>query len=66
MRPEEKQVLHDLLNAVANLTENVDAIEAVLIRRGLCTTAEIEAILPAHRRIVNAKLAGLRQAIDRL
>jgi len=66
MRQEEKQVLHDLLNAFANLTESVDAIEAVLIRRGLCTTAEIETILPIHRQIVEAKIAGLRRAIDRL
>jgi hypothetical protein len=66
MTQAEKQVLHDLLNAFANLAENVDAMESVLIRRGLCTTAEIEAILPVHRQIVDAKLAGLRQAMDRL
>ena len=66
MRQEEKQVLHDLLNAFANLAESIDAMEAVLIRRQLLTTAEIEAILPFHRQIVNAKIAGLRKAIDSL
>jgi hypothetical protein len=66
MRSEEKQVLHDLLTAFANLAENVDAIEAVLIRRRLLTTVEIEAILPIHRHTVNAKIEGLRHAIDSL
>jgi hypothetical protein len=66
MRQEEKQVLHDLLNAFANLTESVDAIEAVLLRKRLLTTAEIQAVLPQHYQIVEAKIASLRTAIDRL
>jgi len=58
MRASEKQVL------IANLTESVDAIEAVLIQRGLCSSAEILAVLPIHRQIVEARVANLRKAID--
>jgi hypothetical protein len=55
-----------LLNAIENVAQSVDAIEAVLIRKGLVTTAEIEAQYPLHAPNVETTTANLRQAIDNL
>jgi hypothetical protein len=66
MTRNEKLALHGLLNAIENVAQSVDAIEAVLIRKGLVTTAEIEAQYPLHAPNVETTTANLRQAIDNL
>jgi hypothetical protein len=64
MTANEKQVLHDIVNALENLAESVDSLESILIRGGQLTTGEIEAESLAHVHIVVNKLVGLRRAID--
>lgn len=66
MTHKEKLALHGLLNAVENVAQGLDAIEAVLIRKGLVTTEEIETQYPFHAQKVETISASLRQAIDNL
>ena len=66
MTQTEKQVLNDLLNSIQNLAQSLDATQAVLIRKGLVTSAEIDAQYPLHARDVERVSAGLRAAINSL
>lgn len=66
MTSAEKQVLHDISNAIANVAQRLDAIETVLNRHRVLTTLEVEAQYPFQRQSVEAVLAPLRRAIDAL
>jgi hypothetical protein len=66
MNEREQVILNDLVNAIENLSVSVDAIEAVLIRRGLLQTGEIGLQSPLHVQTVAAKLAATRNAIAAL
>jgi hypothetical protein len=66
MTKAEKQVLHDLLNAVENIAQGLDTMEAILNRKCLITKAEFDAQYPLHAADVEIISAPLRLAISNL
>jgi len=66
MTPSEKQALHDILTAIANVSQRLDAIETVLNRYRIVTTLQVEAEFPLHAQDVDTVCAPLRRAIDAL
>lgn len=64
MTAAEKQVLHDLLTAIQNVSQRLDAIETVLTRHRVVNTLEVDAEHPLHAQQVEAVSAQLRRNID--
>jgi hypothetical protein len=59
-------VLRDIVNGIENLAVSLDALEAVLIHKGILTNGEFDLQKPAHVPNVLADLAALRTAIASL
>jgi hypothetical protein len=66
MSASEQIILNDIVNALENLAVTVDALEAVLIRKGLLMSGEIQSESHQHVSQVVANLAATRHAISRL
>jgi len=61
-----KSVLHSIVNDMEEVGTHLEALEAVLIRKGVLTQAEVDSQRPAPKARLTQQLAALRQDIDLL
>jgi hypothetical protein len=62
----EKAILRDIVNGLESLAVAVDAIEAILIRSNICSSAQFAAEKTLHVAIVANRLASLHSAVESL
>jgi hypothetical protein len=61
-----KEILNNILNALENVTASVDALESVLIQRGLVRQGDVEGMFDEHRNKAQLDLVHLRSAVGAL